>query len=399
MGIITLAIGDERPAIQRCAAADTHRFAVAARAAADFILSTTDGTRSDRLWPPDYLVFNTNPMSVAAGACGTAVVTNSIIGSLPLEVTDWLLAQRVDELTYAPGLFPGIAGIAWSFAMLGHVDEGIDLMRRIDRSPLQYEDYSVFQGVAGWGLACLWFYRLTTEARFLDRAIEGAQHLMNGARAVDGTLYWPNKSPEPAALGLALGASGIGLFLLQVGIAAQRDDLVAASEKALMTDISQGREDGDALIWGAMAGDPGIRPYWLRGASGIGAAAIRFHSLLERPFYLEVARRAAMGTMSFFAVSPGQFEGLSGIGEFMLDMYRATRDERFLINAIGIGDSVLNYVIPRGAGVAFPGRNLNRIATDFGYGTAGVAEFLWRLHTLGPRRFHDEPNGWVLGTK
>lgn len=357
----------------------------------EFILSTTETVRRDRLWPPDYLVFNTNPMSVSAGACGTALVIDEITASLPAEVTDWLLAQPVDETIYPPGLFSGIAGIAWSLAMLGHVDRGIDLMKRLDRSPLQYVDYSVLQGVAGWGLTSLWFYRLTRDVRFLDKAVDGAEYLVDSASEAQGMLRWPNKSLEPTALGFALGASGIALFLLQVGIAAEREDFVVASEKALMTDISQGREDDDALVWGATTGDTGIRPYWLRGGSGIGAAAIRFHHLLGKPFYLDVARRAAAGTMSFFAVLPSQFEGLSGVGEFMLDMYCSTKDSLFLHNAIGIGDSVLGYCIPRGVGVAFPGRNLNRIATDFGYGTAGVAAFLWRLNTLGPRRFHDEP--------
>jgi hypothetical protein len=130
-------------------------------------------------------------------------------------------------------------------------------------------------------------------------------------------------------------------------------------------------------------------PYWLHGGCGIGSAVIRFYRELKEESYLKIARSVALSNYSRFTVSPGQFEGLSGIGEFMLDMSVIDGDSDFASKAAKLVQSVLMYKIPASTGAEFPGRYLVRLSTDYGYGSAGVGAFLSRFAARGDRTLHD----------
>src|SRR5437868_1876016 len=81
---------------------------------AQHVLASMDLKRKDRLWPADPVVFQTNPLNLAHGACGTALFLFDILGELPAEARAWLLNQPVDTASYPPGLYSGIAGVAWT---------------------------------------------------------------------------------------------------------------------------------------------------------------------------------------------------------------------------------------------------------------------------------------------
>src|SRR5262249_40875900 len=99
-----------------------------------------------------------------------------------------------------------------------------------------------------------------------------------------------------------------------------------------------------------------------------------------------------------FATFAGQFVGLSGMGEFLLDMYRFTGDPRYRKEAQRIAGGILLYAVPEPAGIGFPGDELLRLGTDYGAGSAGVAMFFQRLLRPGDRLFHDlDLNGLAVG--
>ncbi|WP_424851791.1 hypothetical protein [Streptomyces sp. SAI-170] len=105
--------------------------------------------------------------------------------------------------------------------------------------------------------------------------------------------------------------------------------------------------------------------------------------------YGELARCIADDTYVKYAFVPGLFEGLSGIGEFMLDMYVFTGEERYRRNAFDIAETLLWFRIEGEDGTAFPGRWLTRISHDYATGSAGVGLFLSRLVRPHPRHFVD----------
>jgi hypothetical protein len=83
------------------------------------------------------------------------------------------------------------------------------------------------------------------------------------------------------------------------------------------------------------------------------------------------------------------FEGLTGIGEFMLDMYKFTGDQDYYHKALDIADTVLCFKIEKLEGVAYPGRWLMRISNDYATGAAGIGLFFTRLLQLHRRLFVD----------
>lgn len=364
-----------------------------ARRTAEYVLSTTRTDRADRLWPADYTVFLSNPLSLAYGACGTALFLDETLGGLPPDIERWLLNRNPDTDRYPPGLYMGLAGVAYAFARLGHEERAMEVMDRAYCSPLLYADASVFQGVAGWGLASLELYASTGVGRFLDRACEAADHLLRSSEVDGQGRCWRDPADGTVHHGLAYGASGIGLFLLHLYSATGDERYRAGAVEAISFEIAGVRVIGDTLRWGANADDTMTEPYWLHGTSGVGSALIRFHTILGDDRFRGLAERAADGAFSLFTVEPNQFRGMAGIGEFMLDLFLATGQPQYLRRAHRIAESILCYRIERPEGIAFPGRFLIRITSDFGTGSAGVGMFLNRVAGRGARMLHDRSEG------
>jgi lantibiotic modifying enzyme len=353
---------------------------------AAYILATADYSRDDRLWPADARVFATNPLSVAYGACGPALFLDAA-GHLTdnrRDVLDWMLAQPLSTATYPPGLYVGLAGVAYAFDELGLSQEAEDVMRLAYDSPLLYEEAGMFLGTAGWGLASLHFHSRTGAQLYLEWAIAAGEHLMRTAEPEDQALYWPTARDRRVHYGFGYGASGIALFLAYLHAATGDERFRDVAERAVEFDLSHRAESKLGWAWPRFEGDNQTRPYWIEGNAGIGSVLVRLHHLLRDRRHLELARRIAADTRVKFTISPGLFEGLSGIAEFMLDMHIATGDTEYLDQATDMAETLLWFKIPRPEGAAWPGRWLNRISDDLATGGAGVGLFLERL--LWPTR-------------
>jgi lantibiotic modifying enzyme len=83
--------------------------------------------------------------------------------------------------------------------------------------------------------------------------------------------------------------------------------------------------------------------------------------------------------------------GLSGIGEFLLDMYHFTGEAHYLHQAHTVASGVMLYAVPQEHGIAFPGEELIRLSADFATGAAGIGAFLHRLlnQARTPRLVYD----------
>jgi hypothetical protein len=122
-----------------------------------YVLQTADFHRTDRLWPAHFHVFFTNPLNLAYGACGTALFLRQVLRDVPAPVVDWLTRQPLDVENYPPGLYLGLAGIAYTYLELGLEEQAEATLAMIDASPLLFAEPGDFLGAAGWGLAALHF--------------------------------------------------------------------------------------------------------------------------------------------------------------------------------------------------------------------------------------------------
>jgi serine/threonine protein kinase len=361
----------------------------ATRRVAECIVSTTTPDRTDRLWPTDFTAFQTNALSIAYGACGTALFLKTALGALPAEAESWILNRTLDHREYPPGLYLGLAGIACTLHQLGYPERAAEVMREVARSPLRFTEASLFHGAAGWGLASLQLHHRTGDVWYLELAATAAEHLARTARPATAGCWWPSTLDDRRHFGLAYGGSGIGLFLLHFAAATGEARESAFARSAIEHDLA-GAVQGEGLPrWGRYEDDTLVEPYWMHGGAGIGIALLQFAQQLGEERYLQEADRAARSCFTRFTVLPGQFEGLSGIGELHLDLFLATGEQRYLACAVDIARSILCYQIERPVGIAFPGRHLLRISHDYGYGSAGVGLFLHRLMSPGPGLFQN----------
>jgi hypothetical protein len=361
----------------------------APEAIARYVLSTTDTSRTDRLWPAHFAVFGTNPLSIAYGACGPALLLHQVFGEVPAEVRGWMLTQPVDVESYPPGLYLGSAGVACTLFELGMEERAEEVMCTTYRSPLLYAEPSFVLGAAGWGFASLFLHQRTGRQLYLDRAVDAGEHLLQTAETEGDACCWRHSLDERVHYGFGYGASGIALFLLHLALRTGRDDFLAAAKRGLEYDLDKRSETSTGWQWRRFEEDNLVEPYWLHGSAGVGTAVIRFYRHLGDRRYLEMAEKIAEGAGVKFTLVSSQWEGMSGIGEFLLDMYRATGNSAYRSHARDLAETILWYGIEKRGGLAFPGRWLNRICTDYATGSAGIGLFLHRLVNPCPWWFAD----------
>jgi len=115
---------------------------------------------------------------------------------------------------YPPGLLTGIAGIAWGAWELERQETAEELMQLANTHPLLKNNNSLFYGMAGVGLANLYFWLRTGRGSFLDRAVDLGNELMLKACEDERGLFW--ESDGAVRVGLGYGQSGVALFLLRL---------------------------------------------------------------------------------------------------------------------------------------------------------------------------------------
>lgn len=350
-----------------------------------------DESRTDRLWPCDFEAFLTSPLNLGYGAGGPVMALCDSADAFPEPIREVLAGTMPDVKRCAPGLLNGLAGIAlWKFL---HVDrrQGCELMATALDSTLARKEPGFFQGMSGIGFACLQLFHRTNDAQFLGAAADIGRTLEQQAIETDGQLHWPRAAGETPETGLAHGASGIALFLLHLSQVPGQGAFEPLARAALEQDLGRSSPayPADRPRWTYPGKDTLWSPYWLEGGSGIGAVVARFYHFLRDQRYREIARNIADANYTRFTVMPGQFEGVAGIGEFMLDLAMLCDMPEYRVRAERIARSILLYGVEREAGLAFPGRHLIKLSCCHGYGSAGIAMFFDRLESGRGRFLHD----------
>jgi hypothetical protein len=160
----------------------------------------------------------------------------------------------------------------------------------------------------------------------------------------------------------------------------QSERYLMAGLRALDFDLAAATQTNDGGIsWGESVGSTSpLYPYWRFGSAGIGMVTLRFQRLLGLPRYQSILEQIFIDTDRKYAVFPGRFTGLAGLGEFLLDMHDSSGDPRFFASANKVAEGIMHFRVKRN-GTAFPGELLSRLCCDYGTGSAGIALFQNRL--------------------
>lgn len=344
--------------------------------------------RRDRLFPLDPKIFATNPLSLAYGACGVAYAMQKIKGAAPQEICDWILKQEVSIEKYPPGLYVGMAGIAWTLLALGYREEAERIMAKSNEHPLLSESSDLYYGLAGWGMAHLKFHLECGSPAYLGKAVYAGQELVRTRTVTDQGCRWGRGSE--LKFGFAHGSSGISLFLLYLYLATDNQLFLQVGREALDFDLNNGVRLQDSLLWPTHAGeDRSLVPYWRYGSAGVGTVTLRYYQVIENERYRLLLDEIRLEMDRKHAIYPGRGFGLASLGELLLDLANAgVETEKCLALARKVASGILLFQLDKGAqGIAFPGADLWKISCDYFSGSAGVALFLHRLLHPGPADF------------
>lgn len=360
----------------------------------EYIDSCADYNRDDRLFPGDPAVFDTNPLSVGYGACGVAYVMHRITGGVRPEILEWILRQPLRPETYAPGLYVGLAGIAWALLELGCKRRAVEVLEMTHGHHLLWRSPDLFHGAAGWGMAQLRFFLATGDERYLDAAREVGDYLVRSRAEEPGTCWWPTQGS--VSCGLGHGASGVVLFLLYLYQAIHDERLIDVARAGLEFVRSRALRDvvAGGVSWRIKEGEPSYTPYWRWGSAGIGLVLLRWLHVFDEPNYASLLQELVVDAERKYSIFPGYFFGLAGMGEFHLDrasLAQGAEREKALRAARMALSGCLLFRLERKRGTAFPGEDRSRISCDFGTGGAGIAHFVYRLQTgAGPAFLLDD---------
>lgn len=352
-----------------------------------YILAKADYSRTDRLFPADRTVFSTNPMSLAHGASGVVYALHKMEGNVSQKVVDWILDRNLAPELYPPGLFVGLAGIGWAMLEMGLEKESRKVMESSFDHSLLYDSTDLYYGIAGWGLANLKFFTTLKDELFLQKAVEAGNFLVKNLTENEKGYFWANG--DDIELGYFHGASGISVFLLYLYLASGKQRFLDVGIKALDFDSNNASTSIDGGISWKRVLDQGriVYPYLKYGSAGVGTVAARYYRLLGDEKYKSLLEKIYDDTNRKYAVFPGLFNGLSGLGEFLLDLYDVTKEAHHLNAAYRTAAGISLFTIEKEDGIAFPGDGLSRISCDLGTGSAGIGSFLHRLVTGGRANF------------
>jgi lantibiotic modifying enzyme len=244
--------------------------------------------------------------------------------------------------------YSGLVGIAYAAVRVGTliddprlIADGLQLAHRAVVSRDENNLLDLIGGNAGAIAPLLWLAGLPGGEPLAGPTIEFAEELASAATKRDGTWYWDNdrasgKGIGPTPLcGLAHGASGMGLALIEMGVHCQREEwidggLAAFRYEDKLYDLN--RENWpDLRELGSRHGEPhapkrsSFMVAWCHGAAGIGLARLRAFRLLpeRRDELLTGVERAIRATTRHLRALPAYVDaspchGRSGLAETLL---------------------------------------------------------------------------------
>ncbi|MFF1789204.1 lanthionine synthetase LanC family protein [Kitasatospora sp. NPDC058243] len=390
---------------------------------------TATPLRRDRLWPVVPAGERTDPCNVQHGAAGVLAVLARAVAAegLPGEVraeaartartaAGWIEQRLAAEPAVLPGLHFGRSGTAWALLdaarALGDDALAVRAAALARRIPVEWPNPDVCHGAAGSGFTQLRFAAegFTAEAAgdpaFLDRAAHCGHALLAAARHEPYGRVWPVPADFDSALagithlGFAHGVAGVGAFLLAAAEATGDRDLLAGAVEAGHTLAATVRWDAprESAWWPQSADDPDrVRlAHWCSGSSGVGT------------FLLRLWRATGDATAHGLALAAGRAvlagrwhggvsacHGLAGDGEYLLDLAEAADvadvadGQEFRSGAEELAQLIAARSALRGGLLVLPDETGTGCAAGYGTGAAGALAFLLRLRHGGPRLWVD----------
>ncbi|GAB3181687.1 class III lanthionine synthetase LanKC [Streptomyces incanus] len=343
--------------------ADGARDTSLASAIAESIIDVATPERTDRLYPGDAMQFilADGGVTLSFGAAGVLWALHRAGVEVPAAHTEWLVRRAETATGEGPGLFTGLAGIAFTLAELGCPDAADTSLDRAFATAQADPDVGsgVANGLAGLGLGALYLGGRRDGDRRTEQAVALAERM--------------TQASHPNRLGLLNGHSGRALFLLRLYERTGESHLLEQATAELRGDL-------DILE------DPRFDSRFL--TAGLDGSAGILMALRAALRHLPEDERLRAAADHILAERHGGFSTTCGLlhgraGEMLVLGDGAAAAERRALDAHldAIGWEAIAAEPGR---VDFLGHHGYRLSTDLGTGSAGVLLALTALRDGRP---------------
>jgi len=361
--------------------------------------------QAHRLWRAAYPASTFDHLAVQHGAAGVLAVLTQAARVFDddrlwreLKSASRWVGQRLFTIErILPGLYFGRSGSALALydaaALLQDDALAAQAVQLAKEVPVTWPNPDICHGAAGAGMAQLHLWRATGDAEFLHRATVAADSVLDAARERDGLLLWPIPDDFDSNLagiihyGFAHGVAGTGAFLLYAGLATGRDEYLDAARRAGDTLQTAAIREGSGAWW--PTGEKGsltLRTNWCSGSSGVGTFLVRLWAATREERFMDLAEAAAAAIHRDRWYSPiATCHGLPGDGQYLLDLADLTGQQRFRHWADDLANSMMVRHTLRDGLMLLPDETSSDITVGYATGLSGCLAFLLRLRHGGPR--------------
>lgn len=256
---------------------------------------------------------------------------------------------------YSRGLLTGKTGVAMAWLHLSlivqepeyldHCTENAEILRNEDPGPVT----DLIGGEASNGLFLIRLWQATDDKKYLEGAIRCGAWLREqmvrdrlGCYClvhVHGNFQQPSTGSGsedlPPFSGVAHGIAGVAHFLILLYEATADEDWASLAREILETLLSHAVPDKGGLNWGRILGAELDRCQWSHGSPGIGLVFLKAKKVLGDPDYYEIALKCGETTYAYGDQrrNATQCIAVAGNGELLIELYRASEEERWLHRA------------------------------------------------------------------
>jgi lantibiotic modifying enzyme len=317
----------------------------------------------------------------------------------------WLVPDDNGKPVADAGLYTGASGIGAAFLEL-HRHLGGEEYRRAALGAATWvasrpvEAWTVYDIIGGAAGAALFLVRASRELgapRLLEAAARLGDHLIAVAtREKEGLRWRMSATWNRLYPNFSHGTSGVAYALAAIYAATKEERFLAAAKQGAEWLAARRAKSDAGAVWHRHEPDATELYYvgWCHGPAGTARLFRQLHRATGEPAWdrwVGDCARWVMGCGAPEKALPGfwnvsQCCGSAGVGDFLADLYLATRDESYRRRAGAYVDDLLRRAAPGDPGLKWIQAE-NRVSpkevfaqTGYAQGAAGIGIFFLKMH-------------------
>lgn len=229
-------------------------------------------------------------------------------------------------------------------------------------------DFSISEGLSGYGLALLKAWEIQQEDDYLKRAVQIGEYLIESEDIINSCEN----------IGFAHGLTGVAYFLLVLYKVTNREQFLNYGESLLQKDFNY------LIDLGLYMGFPDKKtsnisyPYLAFGSAGVASVLIRYYLVTQKATYLEKIDMLLDSLNVKYALSNGLLKGLAGIGHALLDYLYYISNSEIMDSINSVSEGILLNKISQSDYIYFPDCHMEKLDYSLEGGNLGILSFFER---------------------